>query len=243
MALARTNKYGAASGAIFVDTGWTTGAFTPADNSLLVCIVGCFPNDGSSSPEPVFTITDSQSLTWTKRTSSCGGITGTGYGLGMAIYTAPVTTGASMTITVDAGTRVVIEWAVHVLCYTGYDTGSPVGATAEDDTTKWTDGAAALTLSGSPASSSEVVASFLRAMNADSSVTPDGGWSEQYDVHVQFASGQQTQTRTGSTSTSVDWTDIAVTAAVAISIAAAIEIKEAGAGGGGGKPMYAYQQQ
>src|SRR3989304_6926117 len=99
MALARTSRGSwntlSSGGAIF-----TTGSFTPPNNSLLVVLVSAdstiFPDLSDS-----LTLTDSVGLTWTKRIVAGNG-TGT-YAVGFAVWTAPVTTGGSMTLTADCG--------------------------------------------------------------------------------------------------------------------------------------------
>jgi hypothetical protein len=147
--------------------------------------------------------------------------------MGVKIWTAPVATGASMTLTLDAAARVSFHYSLVVVAYTGYDTGDPIGAigTFLDEATP--DGAQSLTLDAAPATTSEVLA--MVGMDKESvGVTPGGGWSELYDVHAGSSGGAQVQIRTGSTSTSVDWVDVHTgTGGIFKALGAAIEIKAA----------------
>lgn len=106
-------------------TGTTieSGSFTPPDDSLLVVVA--FWSDTRSSGRDIPAISGG-GLTWTTRVS---GIAPAAYRTGYAIYTAPVTTGASMTVTLTASSGAfnngssIAAWGV-----TGYDTSDPVGA-------------------------------------------------------------------------------------------------------------------
>jgi hypothetical protein len=108
---------------------------------------------------------------------------------------------------------------VFVYDYTGYNTSSPFGATAGG-----TDGASSpLTLSGTPANDSDVIA----AMSSDCATSIDPGGSGGFSELNQIISGCipfdisfQTEARTGSTGTTVDW-------ASAGTVSAAVEIKAA----------------
>jgi len=78
----------------------TSNSFTPADNSLLVVIMSVKnvgPNPTTLSNQ---SISDTQSLTWTKDEE----VTHQSFdSTGVSIWSAPVTSGASMTVTVNSG--------------------------------------------------------------------------------------------------------------------------------------------
>jgi hypothetical protein len=136
-----------------------------------------------------------------------------------------------MTVSVDCGARSAENYFVDVLGYTGYDTGTPTGATATDSAMA-TDGADSITLSGAPASDSEVVATIFFDLGGagTASVVAGTGWTEIYDSmgSDNYTLGQ-TQARTGSTSTAVDWNDVFDgTGTPAKAIALALEIKASG---------------
>ena len=211
----------------------TTGSFTPQDNSLLVVVVSLVYD-----PAVSFAVTISGgSLTWTERVTAINGPSSNYYER-LSIFTAPVSTAASMTISVNGNSSGGADSpiaSVQAFSFTGYNTGTPTGATATD-ANGLADGENAMTLSGSPASSSVVIAA--RSWTADSAnnetATPDtsGGWAEIYDnVPLTGFSGYtclQSQARTGSTSTDVRWDDTAdngtgffTGAAVALEIQAA----------------------
>jgi hypothetical protein len=146
----------------------------------------------------------------------------------VVIWTAPVTTGVSMTVTVGTGST-TCELTVQSVYYTGYDTGTPTGATATGTAT--TAGATTITLSGAPATTSEVLGLDGADTNSGTNdITAGTGWSQQ----LTGASGvgncfTQIQTRTSSASTAVLWN---VASGNALAALAAIEIRQAAAGGG-----------
>src|SRR5229473_11519 len=147
MALARTNLgtwFSTAVGASF-----TTGSFTP-DNSSVLAICAHTSDGGAAS----LTITDSLGahLVYTKQVDQ----TDTFPFHRAVIWTAPVTTGASMTVTISGSPG--SEVTVHAFDWTGYNTGTPTGATAKGQVTA--SGAVNITLSAAPASSSEVIGFF-----------------------------------------------------------------------------------
>lgn len=233
MALARTNLLSVCSGGTYGTGSYTTTSFTPDNNSLLVVIVAVVESSGSTDPSGDITLDDSADLTWTTRQTLGDG---NSWSRGVKVFTAPVTTGASMTLTADCGTRNIDAYSIEAFCYTAYDTGSPIGATASKTSTV-TDGAESITLSGAPASSSEVLAwIYTNAVDYinGSAVTPGTGWSEIYDQSALYGSvNLQSQIRAGSTSTTVAWNDVSVdTDGLWYGIAGAIEVKEAAAGGG-----------
>lgn len=106
-----------------------SGSFTPADGSLLVCCINC-----DESPGPNVVTPSGGSLTWTERVSR--GQADATEGLA-SIWTAPVVTGASMTVTLtrtsgDAGSARRVSGKVYIV--TGQH-ASPIGNSNEAD---WT---------------------------------------------------------------------------------------------------------
>jgi hypothetical protein len=210
----------------------STTSFTPSDNVLLVLAVGFLVESaGDFSNDPPLAVAGG-SLTWTRRTHTEEDLGG--YVATHQIWTAPVTTGASMTITVtddiSAATGDGIHGMWEVLEVSDYNTGDPVGASASN--TGLGNGAGALTLSGAPASSSLVLASRFYAPDGAEScnATPATGWTEISDLnHTNPGYSElQTQRRTGSTSTGVNWDDLSSGSAAAfVSHAVALEIKAA----------------
>lgn len=207
-----------------------TGTFTPSNSSLLVAIfVGAWD---TSDPAGITTISGG-GWTWTQRKEQVSSGLFSSWLL-ISIWTAPVTTGASMAITfgnLNPGGRTFYGATCHVFDYVGYNTGSPTGATAGDQNLG--DAAANITLSGAPASTSEVLAAsaFTTSDGSARGATEGSGWTEIYD---QGAAGvnaaMQTQYRGSSTSTDVAFANMNTGAAASfgtMSIAAAIEIKAA----------------
>lgn len=188
----------------------TSTAFTPANSSLLV-VVGSI--QGVNATPGTMSISDSLgTLTWTARVGPTTPTASGDYYGRIACWTAPVTTGASMTVTVassettsgdDAHTNIV------VLCYEGYNTGSPVGGIISDNTTD--DDARTITLSAAPATGDETVAFRMRGGGlAAGGATPGSGWTEVADLNSAGAgyNDLQVMVRTGSTSDQVTWDDL-----------------------------------
>lgn len=226
MALARTSLLGQISGAsgTFGAGAFVTSSFTPPDNSLLVVSVSIIENGGANPPLTDLTISGG-SLTYTARASDSAD---TAFATSTVVYTAPVTAGAPMTLTLDCGARSIAEYSVSVVAYTGHNAASPVGATAIGHQVGGFGAAptaASITLTGAPASTSEVVA----AVGMDKSVagvTPGSGWTELHDAHNTDWGGLETQYRGGSTSTTVAWVDLRTGGGALFNFAAAaIEIK------------------
>lgn len=238
MALARTIRVQATSSVSHGTGSFVTGSFTPSDNSLLLATVFYIAEADGANEGSIITLSGG-GLLWTSRAVST---TSAGWQYGMRMFTAPVTTGASMTLTAGTGGLNVHRYRVVCVEYTGYDTGSPVGATAVGSDADG-DGAASITLSGAPAATSEVFAGALTAFNGSSAFAIDAGtgWTEQDDVAETAWAAFQTQYRTGSTSTTVAWDDMSSGSfgSEAGSVMLAVEIKEA-TGGSTNAPRAAY---
>jgi len=211
---------------------FVTSSFTPPDNSLIAVAVMLI--SGSQDPLAAMTISGG-GLTWTSRKEQAAGFSG-GTENAIIIYTAPVTTGASMTITVDCGAQSISHYIVSAVAYTGYDVASPVGATGSLGKNSFAGPPTpeSFALSGTPASSSEIFAGANK--DADNAgTTPGAAFTELADLfNTTWTGGGQTQVRpAGSTSTTVDWVDIRPAGGGLFSLAtAAIEIKAAPGGGG-----------
>jgi hypothetical protein len=234
MALARTfrtSAFGGGSGSI------TSPSFTPSNGSLLV-VMGCLQVQSSPGwPFTNMTITDSAGLTWTARTGWQPSTPEFGeFWLNVRIWTAPVTTGVSMTVTVGTSAGNINSRFVAIIDYTDYDTGSPTGATAAADLVD--DGAASLTLSGAPATTSEIFAALVHgyaAASGTAGATAGAGYTEivemddgspNWNGHMELMARDP-----GSTSTTFSWTDVqSGTGDMYDTIGVALEIKQAAGG-------------
>lgn len=238
MALARTAQIQAITGTSgnFGTGNFTTGSFTPPDSSLLVVAVGLVENNGSTTDPSTAITLSGGSLTWTARIAIAS--SPTSFPTGIRVFTAPVTTGTSMTLTAGSGGRAAGMYAVSAVAYTGYDTGTPTGATASGQQNGGFSGPptpASLTLSGAPSTTSESFA----AVAMDKSVigvTPGSSpttWTEIHDTMQNTDwGGLETEVRTASTSTSVSWDDLRSGGGALFNFAAvALEIRAAPAGG------------
>jgi len=225
MALARTNVHSQGSTDGHGTGDFTTTSFTPPNDSLLVVCVATMR---------VTTATDlTSSITcagggWTYTPRVGIGSSTSVYSVSQRIFTAPITTGASMTLTIGTGGINMQFYVVAVLAYTGYDTGTPTGATGSllVEDTGAPDGAQSFTLSGAPATTSEVVAAITLDKDA-AGTTPGSDFTEIYDVQVGGSGGEQSQIRTGSTSTTVAWVDTNTGGSIFKLVAAGVEVKEA----------------
>jgi len=214
---------------------FTSGSFVPPNNSLLTVSVSAINGSGGGDVRTGMVLTGG-GLTWTLR-GGPNGATVAGYTGVHEMWTAPVTTGASMTLqyaksaAVVGSDRAVAVFAVSA--FQNYDTSSPIGTTASG--TALGEAAASITLGAAPATSSKVLASRGTGPNgfADVHATPGTGWTEIYDV-LSATGGYgslQSEDRTGSTSTDVHWNDMAVEAETLwMSSGLAIEIKASSGG-------------
>lgn len=224
MTLARTHRIGSASSAGHGTGTYTTAAFTPSDASLLVAIVSVMEDSGSSDPSSDLTISDSAGLTWTSQ-AAVGDASS--WSIGQRVWTAPVTTGVSMTVTVDCAARNIYQYFVEVADYTGYGGVGQVGTNAALPT----DGAGTVTLAGAPAATSEVIGAIMQDCTGVGGAAPlDGTYTELYDLDSLSGSASQAQARAaGSTSASFSWSDVGVGASLVKATGIAVEITEAGA--------------
>lgn len=105
------------------ETTWNTGlaltkvssAFTPSNNSVLVAMFAASDTTGGGTPMTTFAFSGG-SLTWTQRAFALH----TGTGCPIQASTAPVTTGASMTVTGTMNATGPPDWGFDVLEWSSY---------------------------------------------------------------------------------------------------------------------------
>lgn len=218
-------------------TSFTTSAFTPANNTLLVVFVNITQVGCNYSAYPSLTISGG-SLSWDPVRASVLAAPSAGAGKFQAllgVYTAQVSTGASMSITISGLTSSsTSHYDVEVYTFTGYNTSSPIGATATG--TGVGPGSTSITLSASPASTSYLMAGRSLAPSVGGgTATPGASWSTAYDSGATaggFCVAEQMDI-TGVTSTTVNWATLlnGDTVADSASVQAAVEVKQAAGGG------------
>lgn len=185
---------------------YTTPSFTPNNSSLLVAVITAQANGGSYANygESV----DGGGWTWTRRVEN-EGYASDGWGIKQYIYTAPVTTGASMTFTYNTG-KSVMAAAIVIYEFLNYDTSTPTGAT-QANSGKNRSGAWTGTLSGTPSSDSYILAV---AGSDDGTITCNTSWgTSDWDSYI-ITAGHGTpynvqhgfESKTGTTSTTVSFT-------------------------------------
>ena len=105
----------------------TSASFTPPNNSLLVVFVSI----GTTSTTMTMNVSGG-GLTWTKRAEHFEADSG-GYDGYVGVWTAPVTTGASMTISCSRSAGTVTTGHTTAKCYiiTGHDTAAPIDQVGE----------------------------------------------------------------------------------------------------------------
>jgi hypothetical protein len=139
-----------------------------------------------------------------------------------------------MTVTLDHGAAFIQDYYFCVVDYTGYDTGTPTGATATGTDADGL-GTGAITLSGTPAATSQVIAAVMHTVNSGVVTSTEGsGWTELSDDNVSAWSHMETQVKLNVGGTTVSWTEIGATGTPDTAVMCALEILEAGGGGGGG---------
>ena len=221
------------TGAANDDPTGASASFTPPNDSLLVVCIAC---DTAGGTTPTTTVSGG-GWTYTSR-----GLRGDAEGTGgyVEIYTAPVTTGASMTITAtvnNMGLSGTSQQRGRAICYVVTGQGaSPIGAAAENSAsnTNWTPAGPTTTAANS------MVFAAAEDWNASGSPTSSDLTETAFSFNVSGGTtspvlsglfGYKTVASAGATTLNFDaagtgdWNMVA------------LEIKEAGGGGGGAVPM------
>lgn len=189
-------------------TSYTSGSFTTVNSSLLV--VGWMPADQTSSyTSGQYTISNSgTALTWTQQKFQNS--IGNGFAGAVYIWTAPVTTGASTTVTLTVGSGTIGNFAISVDSVTGHNTSTPIGATGSNDNS----GSGSLSnitfsLSGSPATTSAIYSITSTVINNTSTgVTVGSGWTSLYSFG-DSSKAEGSEYITGTSSATVTWANVA----------------------------------
>lgn len=214
MGLARTDllqQINSTSGGNQGTGNFVPAAFTPPANSLLV--VGVFGTENSGSAPNVndVTVSSNTGLTFSKPVTPIA--VGASFATYDAVFIAAVSASVSTTLTVGFTGRSMSAVGVSVAAWTGYDTSTPIGATATGQQTGGfsTPNPATLTLTAPPAATSEVWG-FVAADKNTADITPGTsiGFTETADQFNPSAvnGGFESQVRGGSTSSTVRWDDI-----------------------------------
>lgn len=218
-----TSRLTAVSAASFGTGAYTpAGTWTPNSSSLLAVAMMGLTN--AAGPPTGLTISGggwTYTAQGTLRQSSTGG---SDYVSFVQWYTAPVTTGAAMQVTFNA-TQDMYGWGAFACDYTSYDTGTPIGATGGNAAAS-DPGALSYNLSGTPASTSHVIAAAAGDASTGFAVTEAGGWAmlmENTTILLFHAMDDQT-----TPDISVEYTDLYTNSLFSYA-AAAIEVNHAAA--------------
>jgi hypothetical protein len=210
---------------------FVSSSFSTLNSSFMVIGVMATENSASAPSATDMTVTSSTGVTVTpliRQTVTSSFATYVG------IFTAPVITGASGTLTVSFNGRNMSVVGVAVAAYTGYDTSTPTGVTGTNSQSSGftTPNPASLTLSGAPAATSEVWA-IVSADKNTANITPgtSTGWAEITDLFNPASGvngGYETEFKNTSTSPTVTWDDIRPGGGALFNwVAAAVEIRAA----------------
>ena len=170
MAFTVTSRLAVTNSANQGNSPWTTGSFTPAADSLLVA---AFVYEHQSAVGGALTISDSEGLTWTKRTEDLG--SGDAWSGKHAVWTAPIgSSPVSMTIDFElsatSGAGQYTGWQVFDI--TGHDVATPMAQAGVADYVAKSGGDSeshTISLGGAP-DSGELVLGIFMAQN-DGSAT------------------------------------------------------------------------
>lgn len=207
MALSLTAKEDKVSASGHGTGSFTSDAFTPADNSLLLIIVSHMRESETDTTLGTPNISGG-SLEYTP--FGTANLTPQ-YSTKLTAWTAPVTTGASMTITVDdANNYDIYTWAIAVIQFTGHDGATPLTGYISSTTGDIGDGAHSLTLTAAPtADDISLIIHGADASNHPQNPTWAANWNEVYDLGTPDGGfGLCVAQRTGSTSTTASVTDV-----------------------------------
>ena len=200
----------------------TTASFTPNSISLLVVVAtGLLPDGRASAPTISNTGT---ALTWTNRLDL---VHTNGWSSTVQIWTAPVATGAAMTVTVDYNATTLEAGGGHglvVIEFTGHDTGAaPVAQVFQDGGTAGRTGAYSGTLASAPGAGNYVITGAVADSANSGDVATGTGWTAiAADAIGDGAS--LIQYRTGTVSTNVAMADFSPSGAWSWAIGG-VEIK------------------
>jgi hypothetical protein len=209
---------------------YTTGSFTPDNNSLLVVIASSVVV--GNNPQSL-SISDSAGLTWSTAVSATYFSAGAGAQQTQYIFYAKVATGISMTVTISGFGTSYENWVqTQIFDVTGYNTSTPIGATGTGNSQSA--GAVSVTLGAAPASTSLVCGALtlLATSGAGHSVVGTG-FTALFDVSDSAGLVEvECEYKTGTTSTTVPWATQLTGSSLSVAVQTAFEIK-ASAGGGG----------
>lgn len=211
MTITRTQRNATTSAATFGTGAFASGSFTPSNDSLLLALgFGITTLDGGFRGTDL-TITDTAGLSWTSRAATTAS---PAWSYGIRAWTAPITTGVSMTASLDAGAFSMEFYRFEIFDFTtdlGVGSTVGVGGTAIGSDADG-DGAASITLSATPATSSQVIGACLTGLGSVSgTITSGAAFSQINEAVLTSWAVTETEVRTGSTSTAVDWVDVLAT--------------------------------
>ncbi|MCS6946263.1 MAG: hypothetical protein NZM12_01460 [Steroidobacteraceae bacterium] len=210
-------------------SSFTTSSIS-IDSGRLMLIGVCAMNAGDvGMPLDNITLSDSGSHTWT----TVAGVEWTGFwGFAQKWFRAVKSGSGSISFTASMTGGQDGGFGVHVLSYSGYDPGNPIGLTASSAFNSPLDGSYSLALGGTTAASSSVLGSMFCDAQPNARRAPGTGWTELVDGDGNYDVSVQLQDRVAAVS-SVDWADLydtGSTGTLYVVTALAIEIKAAAEG-------------
>lgn len=208
----------------------TSGSYTFPNGRLVVVAVAA-QNNGSSISGTDLGIDDTGAdLVWTRRAASGSGAVD--YGMAGAIFTA-IGNGTPCTLTISNPVSGMHNLRVHPYDYTGFDTGTPIGAILEASGGS-TDGAWTPNLSAVPAATSEIFGMIFAPLNSGTPTVDTGGagYTELWDAGLTDWYWTEGEVRNSSAAQAFGWADVIIGSGgyYHAPAAVAIEIKMAATG-------------
>lgn len=211
MGLVRSDLLGQINTGNFGTGNFTSSSFTPPGTSVMLVGVFGTENSGIAPNAADMSVTSSAGYTFTPLLTLAVGSTFATY---VGIFRAIVVTGTLGTVTASFNGRNMSAVGVSVAAWTGYNASTPTGATASGQQTAGftTPNPATITLSGAPASTSEVWG-IIGADKSTADITPGTSASfiettDQFNAPANITGGFETEVRGSSTSTTVKWDDV-----------------------------------
>ncbi len=202
---------------------YATSSFTPENDSLLLVFVMA-QDVNNNLRDSNFTISDSEGLTWTGHVGAYDdGVTSSYTAAAIKAFTAQVSTAASMTVTVDAGSRDVAQYSVFVLNISAINSSDPIGGVDGVGDEVISASPISLTLDATPSDSSLLVGAAF-GIHASTAITKGANWVSLYDPSLGSTANIEAhiQRRLSTTSDAVDWASFTCNYAYC---AVALEIK------------------
>lgn len=210
MALSRTDVGIWVAANTIGTAAFTTGSFTPPDNSLLVIACSTMRDAATNTTLGRPTITDSLGSPLTYIEVDFANLTAF-FATQLTVWYAEVGTGTSMTITFDDPNNFdMFGYQVCIFAFTGYDRVIPITGKADTGTTNIGDGGHAVQLTATPNFGDySLIFLYVDSDSTASAPVLDADWVTAFDSGTSGGGGTLTGIyRTGSTNQQAGIVDV-----------------------------------